>query len=71
MDRPLILRMEEAKIELTESINNIMQKYELNCYLLEPTFAELYSQVKASAQNELAQARQIEAARAAQTTQND
>ena len=71
MDKPLILRMEEAKIELTECINNIMQKHELNCYLLEPTFAELYTQVKASAQNELAQARQIEAARAAQTTQND
>jgi hypothetical protein len=71
MDRPLILRMEEAKVELAECVNEIMRRHELNCYLIEPMFADLYMQVKSAAQNELAQARQIEAVRTAQTEQND
>lgn len=60
---PLIIRMDEAKRELAQCVNDILQKHGLNCYLIEPAFAELYSQVRASAQNELAQARTQEAAR--------
>ena len=64
--KSIILEMEEAKQELMQCVNDIMQKHGLNCYLLEPTFADLYAQVRATAQNELAQARaQMEAAKTA------
>lgn len=63
--KPIILRIEDAKQELTQSVNDILQKYGLSCYLIEPTFADLYAQVRASAQNELMQAR---AQMAAQTS---
>jgi hypothetical protein len=67
--KSIILEMDEAKRELIQCVNNILQKHGLNCYLMEPAFAELYAEVKAEAQRELAQARQ--AAMAAQTPQND
>ena len=61
--KSIILELEEAKQELIQCVNEIMRKHGLNCYLLEPTFAELYSQIKIGAQNELAQAKaQAEAA---------
>lgn len=66
MDTPLIIRIEEARQEMTQYVGEILQKYGLNCYLIEPSFAELYAQVKATAQQELAQAKaQMEAAQAA------
>jgi hypothetical protein len=55
--KPLILEIEEAKIELAQCVNDIMKKHELNCYLLEPAFAELYSQIRMGAQSELARAK--------------
>ena len=55
--RPIILEMDDAKREIVQCINDIMQNHRLSCYLLEPMIAELYAQIKASAQNELAQAR--------------
>jgi hypothetical protein len=55
--KPIILEMDEAKRELIQCVNDILQRHGLNCYLIEPMFAELYTQIKASAQNELAQAR--------------
>jgi hypothetical protein len=55
--RPIILEMDEAKRELVQCVNDILQKHGLNCYLIEPMFAELYAQIKATAQNELMQAR--------------
>lgn len=67
--KSIILEMDEAKRELIQCANNIIQKHGLNCYLMEPAFAELYAEVKAEAQRELARSRQ--AAMAAQTTQND
>jgi hypothetical protein len=64
--KPLILEMDEAKRELVQCVNDILQKHGLNCYLIEPMFAELYAQIKATAQNELMQARaQMGAATAA------
>lgn len=65
-NKPIILEIEEAKQELIQSVNDILKKHGLNCYLIEPTFAELYAQVKAGARNELAQARAQSV-----TTQND
>jgi hypothetical protein len=70
--KPLILRMDEAKRELIQCVNDILQKHGLNCYLMEPTFAEMYAEVKATAQNELAQARAMQGAtEVAPTIQND
>lgn len=72
--KPIILELDEAKRELVECVNDIMMRHGLNCYLIEPMFAELYNQIKLSAQNELAQARaQAEARRSAaqDTQQND
>ena len=56
-NKPIILEIEEAKQEIIQCVNDIIHRHGLNCYLLEPTFAELYKQVKSGAQNELAQAR--------------
>lgn len=53
----IILEMDEAKQELVQCVNDILSKHRLSCYLIEPMFAELYAQIKASAQNELAQAK--------------
>jgi hypothetical protein len=61
--KSIILELDEAKRELIQSVNDIMNKHGLNCYLLEPTFANLYAEIKAAAQNELAQARAQEAAK--------
>lgn len=70
--KSIILEIDEAKQELIQCVNDIMRRHGLNCYLMEPAFADLYAEVKAGAQRELAQAR--EAARAAsqvETIQND
>lgn len=79
MDKPIILEIEEAKQELIQYINYVLNKHGLNCYLIEPTFAALYADVKAGAQNELAQAKAQMAAMQkneaqtsnTETTQND
>jgi hypothetical protein len=55
--KPLVLEMDEAKQELVQCVNDILSRHGLNCYLIEPMFAELYREIKASAQNELARAR--------------
>ena len=74
---PMILALDDAKTELIQCVNDIIQKHGLNCYLIESMFAELYAEVKAGAHRELAQARAQEAARqqtmaeAATTQQND
>jgi len=62
--KSIIVALDDAKRELVQCVNDILQKHGLNCYLIEPAFAELHAQVKASAQNELAQAR-AEAAKVA------
>lgn len=72
MNKPLILELEEAKQELRRCMNDILQKHGLNCYLIEPAVADLYAQVRAGAQNELAQAmEQMGAEKSAPTVQND
>lgn len=59
--RPIILEIEDAKQELIGCVNNIISAHGLSCYLIEPLFAEVYSQIKVTAKNELAMARaQIE-----------
>lgn len=66
MEKSIILEMDEAKQELIQCVNNILHKHNLSCYLIEPIFADLYTEIKTTAQRELAQARmQMEAAEAA------
>ena len=55
--KSIILEIDEAKRELVQCVNDILQNHGLNCYLIEPMFAELHTQIKATAQSELAQAR--------------
>lgn len=55
--KPLIVELDDAKQELVQCVNDILQKHGLNCYLIEPVFAELYTQIKTTAKQELAQAR--------------
>lgn len=55
--KELILEMDEAKQELVQCVNDILDRHGLSCYLIEPMVADLYAQVKANAQNELAQAK--------------
>ena len=70
--KPIILEMDEAKHELVQCVNEIMSRHGLNCYLMEPMFAELYANVKSEAQRELAQAKAMQgAAEVAPTIQND
>lgn len=70
--KSIILEMDEAKRELIQSVNEIMARHGLNCYLMEPTFAALYAEMQAGAQRELAQAKAMQgAAEAAPTAQND
>lgn len=61
--KSIILEMDEAKQELIQCVNDILKKHGLNCYLMEPVFADLYAEVKATAQRELAQAKQHEVVR--------
>ena len=56
-EKPIILELDEAKRELAQCVNDILARHNLNCYLIEPMFAEMHSQIKMSAQQELAQAR--------------
>ena len=57
--KPIILEIEEAKIELVQAINNIIIKHNIPCYFIEPVLEELHSQVKAAVQVELEQARAL------------
>lgn len=66
--KSIILEMDEAKQELIACVNDIMQRHGLNCYLMEPSFAELYAEIKAGAQRELAQARAMQGATKTATT---
>ena len=56
-NKSIILEIEAAKQELVNCVNTILVNHNLSCYLIEPVFAEMYSQIKTVAQNELAQAR--------------
>lgn len=55
VNKPLILKIEEAKIELTKDVNEVVRKYGLSCYFIEPIIANLYRQVQAQAKAELEQ----------------
>lgn len=57
-NKPIILELEEAKNEIAQSINMILQNHKIPCYLIEPTIVDLLAQVREVAKNELAMARE-------------
>lgn len=52
-ERPLIIEIEEAKAELVECVNSMMQKHKLPFYFIESILKEVYVQVQMGAQSEL------------------
>lgn len=57
MKRPIILEMDETKLELIQVINTAMQLRGIPCYFLDMILAEICAQVKEGAKNELEIAR--------------
>ena len=54
--KPLILELEEAKNELIQCVNHIIQARQLPCYFLVPIVESIYREIQSGAQNELATA---------------
>lgn len=59
--KSIIIELDDAKQELIQCVNSIMNNHGLPCYLIEPIFAEIYTEIKASAKQELVQAKEQEA----------
>jgi hypothetical protein len=58
IQKPFILEVEEAKVEMVQAINNAMQVHKLPCYILDMILADLVSQIKTGAKNELQMAQE-------------
>ena len=58
IQKPFILEMEEAKLEIIQVINNAIQERKIPCYIVDTLLSEIVAQVKEGAKNELAMARQ-------------
>ena len=56
--KPFILEMEEAKLEMIQVINNAIQVRKLPCYLIDTFLSEISSQIKEAAKQEWAMAKQ-------------
>ena len=56
-NKPLVLRLREAKESIFAAVNAAIKEQGLPCYLLEPILAEAHSQVSAEAQREYERAR--------------
>lgn len=57
-NKPLIIEMEEAKAELSQCINHILNDRGIPCYWLEPVLGGIYTQVKMNAKKELEMAQE-------------
>ena len=55
-NKPLVLRIENAKQRLIDGLNTILAEEELPCFLVEPLIADLHEQVSRSARREYEQA---------------
>ena len=53
IQKSLILEIEEAKIEMVQAINNIIQTHKLPYYIIEMIFENIHSQIREGAKNEL------------------
>lgn len=58
IQRPFILEVDEAKKEITQSINNALAVHKLPCYIVEMILFNLYNQIKNGADNEIAIAKE-------------
>lgn len=58
IQKPFILEMEEAKLEIVQAINNAIQEHKMPCYIIDSILSEIVAQIKEGAKNELAMARQ-------------
>ena len=61
-NRDLILRITEAEQELVDSVNAVIQKHNLPCFLVEPMVGRIHAQLQQGKQMELTQAKEREAA---------
>ena len=57
-NKPLVLRLREAKERIVAAVNAAIKEQELPCYLLEPIIAELHTQVSNTALREYEIAKQ-------------
>lgn len=53
VQKSLILEIEEAKIEMVQAINNIIQTHKLPYYIIEMIFENIHSQIREGAKSEL------------------
>ena len=61
IQKPFILEMEEAKLEIIQVINNAIQVRKLPCYIIDMILSEVGAQIKEGAKGELEMAkRQVE-----------
>lgn len=72
IQRPFILEIDEAKMEIIQVVNKAIREHRLPCYIVDMVLSDICAQVKEGAKNELAMAKaQMGAAETAPTTQND
>ena len=58
VQRPFLVELDEAKMEIIQSINNAIQVHKVPLYILDMVLSEIGSQIKEGAKQELAMARQ-------------
>ena len=58
VQRPFILEMDEAKMEIVQVINNAIQVHKLPFYIVDMILSNICSQVKEGAKNELEMAKE-------------
>lgn len=56
--RPLVVEIDEAKKELVQAVNNVIQTHAIPFYILDMIVSEIGTQIKEAANAELAQARE-------------
>lgn len=55
--KPLVLALDEAENELVNTVNELIAKYNIPCYLLELIFDKIHRQLKDGAKKEIVSAR--------------
>ena len=58
VQRPFLVELDEAKMEIIQSINNAIQVHKVPLYILDMVLSEVSSQIKEGAKQELAMAKQ-------------
>ena len=58
IQKPFILEMDEAKLEIIQVINNAIQVHKLPFYIIDMILSDVGTQIKEGAKNELKMAKQ-------------